>query len=210
MMKVGLEREMFLLDKEGNPVVIPLNIPSDECGVLVEARGPPADNITDAVYLLKAEEHRIERNINKRHPNRYTLDDSPIMEIPRLTRLKANRVYAKGLTTYQNIYGFEHHRNKITEQPAGIHISFTNPKEVKVNTCKECGRSSEVTVNQVFDYISLFTLLDKAFKDEIKRAKRRQGFYELKDDGRIEYRSLPSNVDLLKVIEVLHTPLNKL
>jgi hypothetical protein len=44
---------------------------------------------------------------------------------------------------------------------------------------------------------------DNTFKDEIRKSGRNPGFYEVKGDGRIEYRSLPNNVDMGKVEMVL-------
>lgn len=60
-------------------------------------------------------------------------------------------------------------------------------------------------INECFDYITIFKKLDEAFAEEIKEAKRLPGFYEIKSDGRIEYRSLPSNVSLFKVIDVINS-----
>jgi hypothetical protein len=41
------------------------------------------------------------------------------------------------------------------------------------------------------------------FAKEIAGARRRPGFYEIKSDGRIEYRSLPNTINKHKLISVL-------
>jgi hypothetical protein len=56
-----------------------------------------------------------------------------------------------------------------------------------------------------FDWMRWFLLFDKAFKEEIKNSYRNPGFYELKSDGRIEYRSLPNNINMDKLINVIQT-----
>ena len=55
----------------------------------------------------------------------------------------------------------------------------------------------------MFDFVQIIRKLDEAFKGEIKAAKRLPGFYEIKPDRRVEYRSLPNDVDLGKIIKTL-------
>jgi len=192
-MQYGLEKEYFIY-KDGIITSVPINLlPYDECGYLVEARGKPADNILEAVYLLKAEEHKL---YAKAMENHYVLIVLPLDKIPPKLSLKLRRQFTKGITEYQNLYGYEAHRNG-SLVTAGLHISFTNPRTIKNK------EGYDIVVNGMFDYIQLFRLLDKEFKDEIKESKRNPGFYELKSDGRIEYRSLPNNVNLDKVIDVI-------
>jgi hypothetical protein len=201
-MKYGLEQEFFLLDEAGIPVVVPAGcaIPCDDCGLLAEARGLPADNIVDAVYSLKAAIRKVEFAVaafNKKMNQNYTLSTTPVMKIPKTIRVKAARTYAKGLIHYDNLYGHLTHRNAGDEMTAGIHISFTSPRTI---TSKD---EREVCVNTMFDWVKIFTKLDREFKDEIRATKRVAGMYELKNDGRIEYRSLPANTDHDKIIAVL-------
>ena len=196
MLKIGLEKEFFVLTPEGRPVVVPESVPHDDCGLFAEARGEPSTSVVDAVYSLRADVHRLTQAVSGCGKT-LMLVDAPFMKIDRATRLEASRKYTKGLTKYQNIYHYSDHRNSVAEETAGIHISFTNSRTVR----QEHG--CETTVNQMFDWLSIFKELDKAFAAEIKGTKRNPGFYELKNDGRIEYRSLPANVSLEKVIVVL-------
>lgn len=64
-------------------------------------------------------------------------------------------------------------------------------------------KEAEFSYPGFVDHAMLVGRLDSAFKAEIRAARRNPGFYERKGDGRIEYRSLPNNVDLEKVREVL-------
>ena len=216
-LKIGLEKEFFLLDEEGKPQIIckDFNLPYDECGWLVEARGLPFVSITEAVFSLKADIFEIEqkvKNIRTRtdiisgtgdnivvNQGKYKLDDTPVMVIDRDVRAEASRHFTKPLVKYGNFYGYKYHSTKSLEATAGVHISFTNSQEV---SCVNSSSNSpyKQTFNLNFDWPHIFISLDKAFEAEIKAAKRKPGFYEIKADGRVEYRSLPSNVDLDKVI----------
>jgi hypothetical protein len=197
-MKYGLEKEFFLCTTPGNEIVIPQiilpTLPIDGCGYLIEARGLPYDNIYEAVYSLNAEIHRIEDLL----PSNVMLLDSPVEKLSKEFLFKISRKYVKGLTKYQNIYGYSNHRIKNNERTAGVHISFTDTKSYY-------GKDNQkFTYNQNFDWLSIFKALDSYFSDEIKDAKRNKGFYELKEDGRIEYRSLPADIDLNKVIRAIN------
>jgi hypothetical protein len=210
--KIGLEKEMFLLDKDKKPVVIPEGLPFDECGLLLEARGKPSTDIYEAVYSLMAEEKRIRDLVKLKYPE-LIVSDSTVYSVDRKTKVSANRTYAKGVLSYRNIYGFEHHKNNLKEVTAGIHISFTNEHEMTWFTSEEIGdhyRNNEhkQTFNLNFDWLQVFLQLDTLFKKEITDAKRNMGFYEIKGDGRIEYRSLPSNVSMDKIISALNTILH--
>lgn len=194
-MLMGLEKEMFLKNKDGEIVLVPTDIPADGCGYLAEARGLPFNNIEEAVYSLKAAEHKIVSQAKKLD---LTIDDSPVLKVSKELRLKARRLYEKGVLKYENLYNFKDHRHSSNEAPSGVHISFTNPTHI-YSDGKQFG-----SVNKLFDFVQLFKYLDKAFASEIKASKRNPGFYEIKSDGRVEYRSLPSNVDLDKVITVIN------
>jgi hypothetical protein len=197
-MQVGFEKEFFLLNEENKPQLIKTNtgIPYDECGWLVEARGMPFNSANDAVYNLKGKIAKITATIQKIHPT-FSLSDQPFMIVDRTLRAQAAKTFQKPLVRQNNFYGHETHRNSPLEGIAAIHVSLTSQQRYK----DQNGNESHYNVN--FDWARIFTKLDLAFKNEIKDAKRNPGFYELKGDGRVEYRSLPANVDLDKLTQVL-------
>lgn len=195
-MKIGLEKEFFVL-RDNKPIVVPPQLGADESGVLAEARGNPFSNVTEAIFSLQASAYDLSK---RAEILKVSLIDHPLMNIPRSLKLEARRLYPKGLTRYQNLYGFQSHRNSVSEQTAGVHVSFTKTREEKV-------ADRTFRCNEIFDFPQIFRKLDAAFATEIKESKRRPGFYELKADGRIEYRSLPANVDMDKLIDVLTTSL---
>ena len=219
-MRIGLEKEFFLLAKDGEPVSLAaehlakhplLRLPHDDCGWLVEARGGPFRDPVDAVFSLKAEIYKIEKTLAEINAESFmgeiplSLSDAPIMKVPKTVRLQSARCFAKPLVKYQNLYGYETHRNAMLEGTAGVHVSFTQETSFTENACESCGHCKERVYNVNFDWPQIFLKLDAAFADEIKEAKRRPGFYEIKSDGRVEYRSLPADVDMEKLIKILKT-----
>lgn len=199
-MKYGLEKELFIL-KNSIIQMVPLGsgLPYDENGILIEARGEPSENICLAVHNLMAEEYRIKQLTNKAG---FETSDFPIGTVTRDFKREVGRCYSKGILCFQNMYGYKDHRHNQNEITAGIHISFTSPKTRIVH---KDNVHEEITMNTFFDFIKYVKALDNAFKDEIKKSKRNPGFYELKDDGRVEYRSLPSNTNPYKIIDVLES-----
>jgi hypothetical protein len=196
--KYGLEKEYWLM--KGQKVqVIPVGLPHDSCGYLLEARGQPYPDITDAVYSLKADEDRLYRMVQygDKIPADCTISESPYKTLTADTILKATRYYAKGLTSYQNYLGHAGHAVKSTQGTAGVHITVSNEYTFTNST------GGKQMVNLNFDWLRLFQHLDRFFALEIREAKRLPGFYELKGNGLIEYRSLPANVDLNKVITAI-------
>lgn len=63
-------------------------------------------------------------------------------------------------------------------------------------------KTIEYVVNKFIDVPKVIMILDKEFKDEIAKAKRLPSAYEVKPHG-FEYRSLPNNVDIDKLLYVL-------
>jgi len=196
MLKIGLEKEFFVQDKFGNIAIVPDGVSHDDCGWLAEARGKPSSDITEAVFSLMADIHRLRESLAAK--NHFFLDRD-VVKMPRELRIKAQRKYAKGKIHYENLYGYEHHRNTMAECVAGLHISFTNEKMYIGKDDKHH------TYNALFDYVKLFKRIDNIYLPIIKEAKRRPGFYEIKPDGRIEYRSLPASTDLISLINNLQT-----
>jgi hypothetical protein len=199
--KYGLEKEYFVFKPEDlvNPVVCPGSLNPDGCGFLAEARGEPFTNPINAVYSLLADEHRLQGVAIKLG---LVLVAMPIFKVSKTVRTAAGRIYQKGLTKYQNLYGYENHKNVGLEHTAGVHVSVTDG--AILSYVNKNDQLVERKYNANFDWPRLFTGMDRTFKLDIKEAKRLPGFYELKDDGRVEYRSLPNNVDLMRLADYLH------
>lgn len=59
------------------------------------------------------------------------------------------------------------------------------------------------TINLNFDWFKIISILDKEFSSEIKKYNLQPTNYEMRSDGTVEYKSLPANVDMDKIYEVL-------
>ena len=192
MFRIGLELEEFCIDNRNKEItLIPenSNIPYDGCGWLIEYRSEPCKDIVEAVFSLRAAEYKASGLLKKFgvHGAR-----NPVMKPSKDVRMSARKRFTKRLVAFNNIYGYKCHKNTLAEAVAATHISITFSTEGKH------GR-----INHIWDYADFVRYMDKAFEQEITDAKRRPGFYELKPDGRFEYRSLPNNIDLDKLIQVV-------
>lgn len=202
MIRIGLEKEFFALNDQNEVVLVPETIPHDDCGWLAEARGDPQKDIVEAVFSLRASCYRLDKLLETHNANNHPenslihFSDVPLMRVYKETRIAAQRRNDKGKIKYNNLYGHAAHRNTLSESTAGIHVSFTNAKRQVI-------KDTTFEYNGNFDWPHVFRTLDKTFEEEIRAAKRHPGFYEMKPDGRVEYRSLPANASLDKLIEVL-------
>lgn len=190
-MKFGFELEKFLL-KDGKPTVVPQELPHDACGWLVEFRSAPYSNPYEAIGSLYADMAEVTMQVKQKG---FTLSEESFMDIPRGVKLEARRLYNKGVIAFQNLYG----KNPSRLDHAGLHVSFTRPVE------PYCEKNlKHPAQNLIWDFPTLFKKLDKHYAREIAAAKRVPGFYEIKHDGRIEYRSLPITVGLWDLAGVLY------
>lgn len=198
MIKLGFELEAFVFNQNQEAILVPNDLPYDECGWLAEVRSEPNADVVRAVYLLRAETTKVLKDAQRLG---VVLDFSPLYPISRELKVQAARRFGKGRLAYRNLYGHETHRCSSKFATASLHVSFTNQQEFHYT---DQDRQHRIHKHNGFvDHAKYVSYLDRAFKEEIKVAKRNPGFYEVKSDGRIEYRSLPNNVDLDKLTTVL-------
>jgi hypothetical protein len=195
MITFGLEREKFCLI-DGEVALVPYPLPHDNCGWLVEARGNPFSSPREAVFSLLAEEDRIKSLLDQ---TKVSLSAEPVMTVGKSLRVAAQRKYSKGTIDYQNLYGHDKHRKRMSEALASTQITIRSTQTIYAAT----NTQKEVIVGQVFDFPQVIRYLDKRFKAEIKAAKRNPGFYELKTQGMVEYRSLPNTIPDAELIDAL-------
>jgi hypothetical protein len=100
---------------------------------------------------------------------------------------------------WENMHGAGASKKNETHLSAGMHISFTKPQAFHYTDSEK--RTQVYNFNQTFDYPKLFRAIEKEFGKEIDASERVRGFYELKGDGRVEYRSLPTTLILDKNFE---------
>jgi len=94
-------------------------------------------------------------------------------------------IYGKQETHHLGIFHVNGEQYKLT---AGIHVHFSN-RDLKT------GEIIELPIEDIVKK------MDKAFSKEIKDTGRIPGEWEPKDHHGFEYRSLPCNVDIYKVLK---------
>lgn len=206
-MTYGFEREWFVVNKEtGIFEKVPVGLPRDECGYLLEARGESRDNPFEAAGNLLAKEAKLIVEVT----DKYKTINIRLIDAVKLSHKFYRQMileFGKNARNNRNgsMYGFDYPATDKFSR-AGIHIHFGNEYKIRVDSkpCKECNAiHTEIReVVGIIDIPKYVSALDKAFKSEIKAAKRLLGLYELKNWG-FEYRSLPASIDVWKVAEVV-------
>jgi len=197
---IGIEKEYFVT-KDGKVVEPELmsSIPRDDCGFLAEIRAEPASDEYTVVSNLIAEEWRLRDQISETKDLRgIKLVETPSMNFKMEDVLKFyDAQMIKQKSKVGNIYGKEL-KTTVNNKTAGLHLNFSNHKFAK---------DGKTIIPLCMDMVDIIQQLDNAFKKEILAAKRPLGCYRIKTygDGKygFEYRSLPNNIDLRKLVKVL-------
>lgn len=189
-LKLGLEVEFFATQKGKAIDVSQLSplVPTDEYPLLAEARGQPSTCSYQAVASVQGEIARMVGRLQSAKAKPLFIDWLKQDEHVQALHREALRRGMNKRINWQNLYGLLPSEKNKDHVPAGMHISFTCP----VNFTHKDG--SVVTANGMFDFYKVFLALEAEFGAEIDKSERVRGFYELKYDGRIEYRSLPATL----------------
>ena len=184
-LKLGLEVEFFGFQK-GKPIDMRKNgIPHDNFSILAEARGNPFNSAYEAVYSVMGEIQRI-KDLMKSEKIRPVFVDFLQKDQHVKFLISEMAPYMKGNRSRNFGHSINEKDNDLIT--AGLHISFTNPTVISNQY------NQPTTVNKLFDFVSLFKRIEKEFENEIKDSGRVAGEYKVKDDGRVEYRSLPATL----------------
>lgn len=181
--KFGFELEGFFETPEGQLQLPPVNYPTDGFPGLCEVRTVGGLDLEDAYFMLLNQFRMYPFNAS-----------APIGKFPPdLKRRIRARQNVKDSVIVSNIYGKEP-KELGDKTIASFQINISN--QVSPKTTRVEGTSIHTTEARygLFDYVPIIRALDKEFAAEIADAKRQPGFYALKDDKRIEYRSLPNSV----------------
>lgn len=188
-MTFGFEREFFLVSLSDGSVKIAAEhgLPHDGCGYLVEARGQAHRSPIEAYYLLRAAEHRLKIPSGMQlQPNSRKLDKK--------FKHECMRKYGKNPQTDFSVSG---RWNSSSLSHAGLHIHFGK----RLTYWDDEGKERTAGAGLI-NIPRIIKALDTQFKTTIKAAKRAPGLYKLKDYG-FEYRSLPSDMNVVAVAEFL-------
>lgn len=202
----GMELEFFAVvapgkENEGQVTFFPAPLASlmDDCGYLLEARGEKANNPDQARWNL----HKQIRYLTKQASAQgLMLENLDTKDIAKEHLRLCMRQYGKNAAQSYFMGG---HVYKSTRPRAGLHLHFGTERMFKIPDKvmdNEIVTGGAWTVAEICNMPRIIALLDKAFREEIKAAKRMPGEYEVKSYG-FEYRSLPATSNLDKVVDVI-------
>lgn len=180
MFKFGIELEGFCV--VNGSVAIPVKgYPTDGFPGLVEVRSRTHYNLVDACFeVLKLMQplYGLDTQICE-----HTFTPQQRLDLRRRhnekTSVSINNIYGKSPKALGNktLASFQ------------INISME-----KTHYYTDNNRSEKYIHHQPFDFVPIVRALDKEFETQIKQSKRQPGWYSIKDECRLEYRSLPNFV----------------
>lgn len=189
----GLEREYFVRDQRTGQFTLATTLPHDACGYLAEARSEPHTDPLVCRHLLNAAHERLDAQAVRAG---LALVLAPTVELPNEFRRTCLRRFGKNPSKAYFMTG----RTYTHSQPrAGLHVHFGSMQTFSYGRGEAAGT---FTYSGQLNLPRIIWFMDRAFRDGIKAARRVPGEYELKDYG-FEYRSLPADVSLDKVVRVL-------
>ncbi len=179
-MNFGFELEGFY-KQNGSITLPPTDFPTDDFKGLCEVRtfGGKA-SLEEAYFDLLCEYSKYQFDIET---SQFKFSTSE------LSVLRRRGIY-KDQVNIQNLYGkVPRELNRTTFASLQLNISHCTRNEFYD---KE-GRFHAAEYS-VFDYVPIIRALDKEFGNEITAANRQIGWYAVKDNCRVEYRSLPNTL----------------
>ena len=218
MKKIGIELEFFIKNSDEYVPAYKHTINTDGNPVVGEIKTDIHDNIVDCVYDLKK---RISLEKTELAKIGLTLELIPEIEVSeefvKSLREDENFVNSKHFEVLKELSIYGKKTGKILPRKkykAALQINISDNKtfdyyEYTKNQIKEeyeyIGNRKIIDYSSIFDYVSIIRNLDILFKKEIKDTKRIPGVYCIKDGElgkRIEYRSLPNNVDINTLLKI--------
>ena len=209
MKKYGLELEFFVQKRDGEFIPAYLETNSiDGDPVIGDLRTGVFDTIAEAVFDLKRLIYLERLTLEAKG---FDLVITPEIKVSNnfIRNLRQDRKYRNlKHNIYVNklsVYGLlKENVLPINKYKASLQVNISNTRYMYIE-------DETYQVDKLFNYVDIIKGLDNTFKEDIKTTKRINGVYTIKPGNignRIEYRSLPNNVNLNILIEQLNT--NKL
>lgn len=214
-MNYGIEYEFFVQDSEGGQIVPAFNCTNNLDGypVIGELKTGIHSTLVDAVFELKKlifiEKKMLESiGFSMLNKETVTVSKSFLEDLRNHRKFSNNKEY-----TYRHVKSIYNKRTSKTFPrgvlKASLQINISKNNTLHYTKCVGEERNMVEhtrTYSNIFDFPSLIFKLDEYFKKEIRESNRIQGLYCIKDGKkgeRIEYRSLPSDVDLIKLANLI-------
>lgn len=201
MLKFGFELEGFYCDPE-QPTGVgipPANYPSDGFPGIVELRTQGGSSLKEAYSdILKAW-----LNLPDPFPVKFDITEN-VFSGSQMSFLRKNRTFEKRQVDVKNIYNKPPRRTG-NKTLAALQLNISNcVREGWTQTITIDGKSQTVSHLTQYGLLPIDTIirnLDEEFKEEIKKSNRQPGMYAIKDNYRLEYRSLPNCVFPLNPVD---------
>lgn len=217
MKNYGIELEFVVKDAAGNIVpAFKATTNLDGNPLIGELRTEIHNNIVDCVFELRKLIHNESKALKDKG---YTLNLIPEIKVDDLflkdLRRNENYTNRKQSTVLEDHSIYGKGTGKVLAKgifKTSLQINISDNEEISIKEWKKIeiedkskweSSYSKQKYSQVFDFISVIRSLDTLFSKEIKDTKRVPGVYAIKDGQygkRIEYRSLPANIDLDKLL----------
>lgn len=194
---IGFECEFFLLDNKKNLIVPDMIYPTDQFPLLVEARSEPSNNLHTAFLSLTTQIQLLTLQARSRKEKLHVSNWEPKSEkILKEVLKKYSEYNKKDEENYSNVNQLAISKKNEEFYSAGIHISLKKEATYKFgyNNDEKKWTTHEYKHAVMFDFLPFFQSFDEIFDGYIKNSERTPGFYSVKNDGRVEYRSLPTTL----------------
>lgn len=189
--KYGFELEGFCTTSTGAVIIPPKNYPTDGFPGLVEIRTQGGDDIEKQYFkLLSGVSKYLDVHFG-RHEHVFT---------PKEKVLLRARHSDKGELSISNVYGKDP-RHLGDRTLASFQINISNLLRGKNAIVRDGRLVTEPAQYGLFDFVPIVKRLDEEFANEIRAANRQPGFYAIKEEVRLEYRSLPNSVANLNIYD---------
>ena len=206
-MKYGIELEFFVTKNDNVVPAYQATHNLDGNPVVGELRTKVFKSISECIFDLKRLMYLEKKQLNNKGFNMLIQPEVTVND-EFIRKLRKNRNFydmkGKMYSDPLSIYGeAKTHILPVNKFKAALQINFSKDRYLYTTD-----KGRRINGGVIFNYVDLIRGLDIEFKEEIKATKRVSGIYSIKDgevSERIEYRSLPNNVNLFKVIESLNT-----
>lgn len=215
-MKYGIELEFFVGQATtGDPVIAPAFKYTDNTDgnpVVGELRTGVHNSIIDCVFelrkLLFIEEEKLKKAGMELLLTPTIKVNGDFLKALRRDKTYVNRKVLDVLDEYSIYPGGEVGKEIPREQyKAALQINFSENDTFSYPTYNDRGKwekTENKLISKPFNFIPIIAKGDEAFRADIERTERVKGVFTIKPGthgDRIEYRSLPNDVNLLKVME---------
>lgn len=196
--EIGVEKEAFLAEELSGYIKEPkkFGFPYDEMGFLVELRSLPSDRFYPVYTSLRNEQLQFSLRANKfnmklwpipsKLQDKHWVDDIAERYGVYETEDRTENIYNSD--NYSHHYGILPCRIEGKKRlTSGVHIHFSSRRA-------DNGEVIQLPIEKIVRQ------MDEEFEDTITRYHRNLGEWEPKEHG-FEYRSLPCNADIYKVLK---------